>query len=92
MELSYYADNKSDVATTVKAHLPVPILKLTDTEVESLTGMAHGALIAEVHITNGDKVSKFWVSARINKQGRPVLETHTNVGNSRGTKITGSWR
>jgi hypothetical protein len=73
---------------------PSPHVYVDAEEVEAKTGHATSAEMAIVEIIGADgKVGRFWIGARLNKQGRPVVDVSTNVGDRTTTKkLTGAWR
>lgn len=75
---------------------PVPQIHIDRQEVEDRTGMASGAEVCEIHISREDgprSVAKFWIDARIDKRGNPIIVVATNVGNATETKkIKGEFR
>lgn len=75
-----------------------PIIKVTRAEVESSTSIGGGPEVARIDVDTVDagfsKFSRFWVSLRINKQGRPVVTVTTKLrdGKQVSKSVTGAFK
>ena len=71
-------------------------IKMTAEEVETSTSLATGAEAAEINVEHEDgKVTRFFVSLRINKQGRATCEVATSIRDGNQTiskRVTGTRR
>lgn len=68
-----------------------PVLLVTRSELESRT---FAATLCEIEVADGDKIAKFWVSARISNNGRVILSanTKTETGKEIVKTIAGHFR
>ncbi len=72
-----------------------PVITMTREEIEQKTGLGGGPEVVRLDVEGADGLwAVFWLSVKINKQGRPVavLSTEPSEGKTVRKEVTGTCR